>query len=579
MREKPKRLKGPSLISKVIIENFLRIDQEIHLQLSPLTVLVGENGAGKSSVLKALHWGIRCATLADASKKVTLEQMDYVPSKEFLELGHKLKLQNSATGRRTAITLVDEDLQKTLISIGAARNDAGVKVEMEGPLREVLTSDSTPSTAFIPGLSGLAEEETILATPVLHRRASSGEGGSALRQVLLQLSAGAEGTGTEYIELEELSQWVGKVLPGVRFWIKFDRLRDRNIDVRFLTPDMKVAGQSDRVAWKSIDMAGTGFLQVVQIFAYLLYFKPKLLLVDEPDAHLHPTRQQSLIRALSEATTVFSETQIIVSTHSPSLVRALPQDTRIHWVSDGEAKAQGDIVREKMGWSALDKELIIFSEDGNSKYLESILSVRPDIQNRCLIWPTFGKDALPNGQKAKSISKRMSVKVLVHRDRDFMSDADVEAWAQKKGYGDCGISHWVPNGSDIESLFVSPEHIARALDVNLDIAIEIHENALARFNEATTMTEFSSAYQAAVSKLPDIDGRNPIARWASLGGFCRETIKGKDFLAAVKSACVEVLPAHGLGRMVGRRTQISESCSDHPIAQDLLQALEELLED
>jgi predicted ATP-dependent endonuclease of OLD family len=97
-----------------------------------------------------------------------------------------------------------------------------------------------------------------------------------------------------------------------------------------MTPDMKIAGQGDQVAWKAIEMAGTGFLQVVQIFAYLLYFKPKLILIDEPDAHLHPTRQQALIRALSEATTHFSNTQIVVSTHAPALVRALPDNAKIN---------------------------------------------------------------------------------------------------------------------------------------------------------------------------------------------------------------------------------------------------------
>jgi hypothetical protein len=268
--------------------------------------------------------------------------------------------------------LIDADRKITDINISAARNDAGVKVLIDGPLKSALTNDATPSTAFIPGLSGLAEEETILAIPVMHRKASSGEGGSALRQVLLQISGSNDGTGSNYIELEELSKWVGKVLPGVRFWVKFDRLRDKNIDVRFMTPDMKVAGQGDQVAWKAIEMAGTGFLQVVQIFAYLLYFKPKLLLVDEPDAHLHPTRQQALIRALSEATVNFPQTQILVSTHAPALVRALPNNANINWISDGLVRAQGDLVREKMGWSALDKEIIIFTEDGNLKYFESL---------------------------------------------------------------------------------------------------------------------------------------------------------------------------------------------------------------
>lgn len=564
-------------IKSVKIKNFLRIDEEIEVPLSRLTVLVGENGSGKSSILKALHWAIRCATLADSSQKVTLEQMDYVPSKEFLDLGHKFKLQNSSVGRKTTVTLVDDDFKPTEIQISAARNDAGVKVSISGPLRPHLTSDTTPSTAYIPGLSGLAEEETILATPVMHRKAASGEGGSALRQVLLQCSGSSDGTGTSYVELEVLSNWVGKVLPGVKFWVKFDRLRDRNIDVRFLTPEMKVVGQSDQVAWKAVDMAGTGFLQVVQIFAYLLYFKPKLLLIDEPDAHLHPTRQQALIRALAEAAEHFTETQIIVSTHSPSLVRALPDTAKIHWVSDGAIKAEGAKVREKMGWSALDKELILFTEDGNLKYLEAILSARPVLQSRVLIWPTFGKDALPDGPKARSIAKKMGVKVMVHRDRDFMSDDDVIDWARKKSYDTCNIPYWVPQGSDIESQFLSPEHIARTLEVDAAIVAEIEEFALQRFAEPKIMSDFSSAYQAAVAQLPVVEGRNAIARWASLGGFSKNTIKGKEYLSAIQKGCVDILPNHGLGQSIGKRDRICQSSAEHPISSGFLDELDALL--
>ncbi|ATI42080.1 hypothetical protein CBW24_08705 [Pacificitalea manganoxidans] len=564
-------------IKSVKIGNFLKIDNEIEVPLSNLTVLVGENGSGKSSIFKALHWSIRCATLADASGKVTLDQMDYVPSKEFLDLGHKLKLQNTSNGRKSTVRLVDDDYKTTEIQIGAARNDAGVKVSIHGPLKEALTHDEKPSTAFIPGLAGLAEEETILAIPVMHRKASSGEGGSALRQVLLQISGSKDGTGSEYIELIELSTWVGIVLPGVRFWVKFDRLRDKNIDVRFMTPDMKVVGQSDQVAWKAIEMAGTGFLQVVQIFAYLLYFKPKLMLVDEPDAHLHPTRQQALIRALSKATAHFPDTQIIVSTHAPALVRALPDNAKINWIADGAVKGHGDLVKEKMGWSALDKEIIIFTEDGNLKYFESILSARPNLQSRCLIWPTFGKDSLPDGSKARSIAKKMGVKVLVHRDRDFMSDEDVIAWAAKKNYDTCSIPYWVPSGSDIESQFLEVPHIARTLDVAPEIAQEILDWAFSKFDENDVMSEFSAAYSAAVAQLPNVAGRNPIARWGEIGGFSIGAIKGKEFLKAVLKGCVHVLPSHGLGNSVGRRDSIGKSSEENPIALDLLDRIAAIL--
>src|SRR5690606_21649512 len=43
-----------------------------------------------------------------------------------------------------------------------------------------------------------------------------------------------------------------------------------------------------------IDSVGTGLLQVIQVFAYIEYFNPKLILLDEPDAHIHPTKQRLL---------------------------------------------------------------------------------------------------------------------------------------------------------------------------------------------------------------------------------------------------------------------------------------------
>jgi predicted ATP-dependent endonuclease of OLD family len=44
-----------NFIKSVKIANFLRVDAEIEVPLSSLTVLVGENGSGKSSILKALQ--------------------------------------------------------------------------------------------------------------------------------------------------------------------------------------------------------------------------------------------------------------------------------------------------------------------------------------------------------------------------------------------------------------------------------------------------------------------------------------------------------------------------------------------
>ncbi|MNH48071.1 hypothetical protein D3C79_1116450 [compost metagenome] len=55
--------------------------------------------------------------------------------------------------------------------------------------------------------------------------------------------------------------------------VEFDEQRDHRIKV--------YATQNG--ARNLIELCGTGLLQVLQIYSYITYFKPKLLLLDEPD--------------------------------------------------------------------------------------------------------------------------------------------------------------------------------------------------------------------------------------------------------------------------------------------------------
>ncbi len=508
---------------------------------------------------------------------MTLEQMDFVPSKDFLDLAHKRKLQNASAGRKFVVQFNDENGVDTTISVGAARNDAGVNVQIAGPLAQIMTDDERPSTAYIPGLSGMAEEETVLAVPLMRRKAASGEGGSVLRQVMLELANPDDIAKNDYVYLDQLSSWVRKVLPDVKFWVKFDRLRDKHIDVKFWTSEMRVQGQAERVAWKSIDMAGTGFLQVVQIFAYLLYFKPRLLLIDEPDAHLHPGRQQRLIQALEVALEQFPETQILLTTHSASLVKALSSKATIHWMADGEIRAHGSMVRERMGWNALDKDIVIFTEDGNTGYLQSIIDQWPEISNKCLLWPVFGKGSLPNGQKAKAIADRMGIRVMVYFDSDFMSETDQSDWIALKGYTHSQIKSWSAPNSDIESVFCTPEHIANALDVDASISTEILKEAIASCDPTQCQTDFANAYNEAVNSLKATAGRDAISRWQSLGQFGKHTIKGKVLLKAISRACINVLPKQGLATKLANRSNLGRANRGHEICLGLKEAICSLL--
>lgn len=565
------------MIEAIFIQNFMRIDQRVQIALSPVTVLVGGNGSGKSSVLKGVHWAVRCATLRDSSHRTTLEQMDYAPSRNFLELAHKKKIQSKQASPKVIVGFIDSNGDETKIQISSARNDAGTKAPISGPLSDQIT-DHNPKTAYIPGLAGLAESESLLATPILHRRASSGEGGSVLRHILLELADEALEKIEGYSPLPELNRWVSKVFPGVKFWIKFDRLRDAHIEARFLTSDLAEQTASPARHWKPLEMAGTGFLQVVQIFAYLIKFKPFLLLVDEPDAHLHPGTQELLIKTLEEAAQEYNETKFLLTTHSPTLVKACGATTKVHWMSGGKLVEESDeTVKYRMGWGALDKELILFTEDEGISHIKELISQWPELSRKVLIWPTFGTGSLPSGDSLARLRRRLKIPVMIHRDRDFMSDNDVALWSQFKGYTNNQISLWVTPGSDIESAFCSDEKISDALGVPIEEAQDIIRMALALHDQNDSEREFTNALNSAIASLPGDQRSVSGPRWRDLGGFCKETIKGKAFLSSIKQAAKQKYINTENSRILGRLDLLTKAQSNKPLCTCLRQTIEQSL--
>lgn len=566
------------MISSVFLENFMRIHARTEIELGPVTVLVGANGSGKSSVLKGIHWAVRCAALRDATGKLTLEQMDYVPSKEYVQLAHKTRITNGSGSPKIVVGFTDENNNSTVIELSSARNDAGVITTITGPMSDALTNQQNHLTSYIPGLAGLAETETLLATPVLHRKAASGEGGSVLRHMLLELKKDSDTEIDGYFELIELNSWVSQVIPEARFWVKFDPLRDTIIYAKFWTPDMRTTGRSIKSQWKPLEMAGTGFLQIVQIFTYLLKFKSNLILIDEPDAHLHPGTQERLINALEKAAIAFPATKLIISTHSPSLVRACGPTTRVHWMDRGSALIEGDeIVKLRMGWGALDKDLILFTEDDNTSYLQNIIRQWPELERKILIWPTFGKNSLPHGDSLKKLRDKMKVAIMVHRDRDFMSEVDVSLWKTFKKYDSNNIPLWVPDGSDIESAFCRPQHISNVMQVSIQEAEVFLATALALFDQTIVEDDFNNAINDAVKGLGD--GKStPSRRWRELGNFCQLTIKGKELLVKLREAIKANYLNTPEARKLSLLPQIIIPTTGYEICNDLKTTIEQALQ-
>ena len=206
-----------------------------------------------------------------------------------------------------------------------------------------------------------------------------------------------------------------------------------------------------------VDLWGTGILQVTQIFAYVLLFRPALLLVDEPDSHLHPSRQKSLGRALEEVADRF-HCKVIVSTHSRHLVTGASQAVKVVWMKDGgvESSNQRELTALLMDIGALDQldnstKAVIYTEDEIPRVLERSL-IEAGYSLDTVKVATF--NGLNNSYAVRAFREMTemmvsSPRVIVHRDRDFLSEEELALW--KKPFVDEGITVFCPKLCDTEA--------------------------------------------------------------------------------------------------------------------------------
>ena len=125
---------------------------------------------------------------------------------------------------------------------------------------------------------------------------------------------------------------------------------------------------------------GTGILQAIKISAYIHLFQPKLLLLDEPDAHLHPNNEIALANLLIELTE-HMDTKIIMATHSRTLMTALKDKGKFYRVIGGTIRSDEEFDRYSalLELGALDDmdalgsfQWVILSEDTKQESIDAL---------------------------------------------------------------------------------------------------------------------------------------------------------------------------------------------------------------
>lgn len=489
------------MITNIKIVRFKNLE-ELALPLGRVTVLVGSNNAGKSSVLQALQFSTSMAqslklegksvwTKGAVAGTLSTEQLVYSPFRDIDGLAHGGSLRQTD---RTAIkvSMTDDLLGTTTTTVRRGKNK-NLALNISGKdLGHALEPLTTPFMVLTPGLAGIPAREEFRSAGIVRRAAAKGDANSVLRNILWLLKSDQTAWQTFRTRLRE-------VFPALSIEINFDPESDETIEAHVRKGEMSLP----------LDSSGTGVLQVVQILAYIGVYKPRVLLLDEPDSHLHPANQRILGTLLANLTEEL-DFQVILSTHSRHLLdelRAL--DATVHWIDGGTVSADSiDHVDMLLGLGALDAgdrlrngktPWVLLTEDKDRQLVKNLI-VSNGIPARSLdVWSYRGCTNLEAAAVIAEFIREHApgTNVIVHRDRDYLSDEEVSKIKTTLRLGK--IVPFITSGTDVESHYLNPEFLADHFS-DTRLTIEVTEELI---NTATSQTRQESLTIFARKKYED----------------------------------------------------------------------------
>lgn len=447
------------MLNSIKIVRFKNID-EIEIPLGGINILIGSNNAGKSSIQQAIQFAVSVAqstaqqnarwTGDRCPSSLSSETLIYSPLRDIEALAPSGVLQTKV---EHAIQVQFNSNETCTVTIRKGKN-RNIATALEGKvLGEQLQNVESPYSIIVPGLAGIPPFEEYRPPSVVRKAAAKGDSNSVFRNILLLL-AKDENSWTRF------ESKFKTVFPDYEISVKFNPNFDEHIDAKIVQYGIALP----------IDSSGTGILQAIQILAYYYLYKPKLLILDEPDSHLHPNNQRILARLLKN---LQEETgcQIIISTHSRHFFGALKDDAVVHWINDsclveGSEELERDILLEigalEKGDQLRNGEIpcVLLTEDTDKRYIEVLAEASGFVPDEFEIWSYGGCSNIPVALALNSFIKEHApaTHVVVHRDRDYMSEGEVEEY--RNSLQRVGINVFVTVGNDVESHFVDAAHIA-----------------------------------------------------------------------------------------------------------------------
>ncbi len=299
-------------INKVIIRNFKRFKEET-FNLGGNVVLAGPNNSGKTTLLQAIAtWSLALERWRElnnyqrrggvyAKAPIARPTFYSVPLRAFdllwneRTLGSGIEIEITLGGKTIPIEVNHNSTEQVYV-----RPHRGVDPKW---LRNF---DHFIKPIFVPAMTGLSTEEPVYQQPKIKQLLGQGKPGDVLRNLLVETH-------------QNQDAWE-RLVKSIRDMFGYELLPP-NAEGPHIIAEYQHS-QKQKQAKFDITSAGSGFLQVLMLLTFLYSRQGTVLLLDEPDAHLHVILQDRIYSELRAAAQA-SNSQLIIATHSEIVINAV----------------------------------------------------------------------------------------------------------------------------------------------------------------------------------------------------------------------------------------------------------------
>lgn len=340
---------------------------ELHLGVS---LLGGGNNSGKSTILHGLAIWEFCRTAIEMERGpetflaghtgqgLGLGDDEFspinVPSLKHLWTNLKTQKDTEPDGYtlRIACDWEQEGADRHLEFGLALSND---RLFVKTTDSDLTAGDRIPRLAYLPPFAGMTDREMRTTGAIRRRRIGEGLAGAVLRNILLDMQERNAGerrrlrgdrtkiSDADLATLRATDPWE-LLQQNLRttFGAELDIAPFREEYHSYLQVEV-VKGTLDRYKLKrhagynkrDLMVEGSGFLQWLSVFALATDPEIDILLLDEPDAHLHSSLQEQLLDSLGDIAAATSK-QVLVATHSTEILRNAEPSDILHVRSGGK---------------------------------------------------------------------------------------------------------------------------------------------------------------------------------------------------------------------------------------------------